>query len=72
MPHVVQAYNFMNIGLSSTVLGELDVGMLHDIVLIVYNRPLTPDKDYGLSVVKAANFIRSHKLPSRLLKALGE
>lgn len=34
----------MDVGGGSAVLGQLDIGMLENVVLLVNDRPLAPDK----------------------------
>ena len=61
----------VEIGGGPAVLGKGDVGVLHQVVLLINDRALAPDKDHGLSVVQEPDFIRGHQLPARLLGALG-
>ena len=72
MPHVVHTMGAVEIGGGPAVLGEGDVGMLHQVVLLINDRALAPDEDDGLPVVQEPDFIRGHQLPARLLGALGK
>ena len=72
MPHVVHAMGAVEIGGGPAVLGEGDVGVLHQVVLLINDRALAPDEDHGLPVVQKPDFIRGHQLPARLLGALGK
>ena len=62
MPHVVHAMGAVEIGGGPAVLGEGDVGVLHQVVLLINDRALAPDEDHGLPVVQKPHFIRGHQL----------
>ena len=62
MPHVVHAMGAVEIGGGPAILGEGDVGVLHEIVLLINDRALAPDEDDGLPVVQEPHFIRGHQL----------
>ena len=47
----------MDVGGGPAVLGQLDIGMLENVVLLVNDRPLAPDKDDGVGVVHGPHFI---------------
>lgn len=47
----------MDVGGGPAVLGQLDIGMLENVVLLVNDRPLAPDKDDCIGVVHGPHFI---------------
>ena len=52
----------VDIGLRPTVCGQQDVRVLHDVVLLVHDRPLAANKKKCVAVVQHTHFIRGHEL----------
>ena len=54
----------MLIGLAPSICGQLDIGMLHNIVLVILNRPLTSDKEQGKTIVQHTHLVRGQQFPA--------
>ena len=59
------------IGGGAAVLGQLDIGMLQDIVFLVHHRAFAPDEQQGKVVVQGSHLVGGHQLPAGLLVADG-
>ena len=60
----------MNIGEGHTILCQVDIGMLHQVVLFIDHWRLPAQQNNGITVVQHPHLVRGHKLPSGLLKIL--
>ena len=50
------------IGGGAAVLGQLDIGMLQDIVVLVHHRAFAPDEQQGKVVVQGSHLVGGHQL----------
>ena len=62
----------MDVGRCASVLGVLNVRVLHQIVFLVNDRPFPSDEHNGVFVIQKAHFIGGHKVAACLLEALRE
>lgn len=52
----------VDVGRSASVLGVLNIGVLHQIVFLVNDRPFPSDEHNGVFVIQKADFIGGHKV----------
>ena len=55
------------VGRRAAVLGQVDVGMVHQIILVIQHGALTTNEQDTLAVVQHAYFIRRKQFPTGLL-----
>ena len=61
----------MDVGGGPAVLGQLDIGVLENVIFAVNDWPLAPDKDDGIVVIHRPDFIGGQEFAAGLLVAGG-